>query len=326
MNCNNFEIFMYDQDSDPNHETQLLKENEIQLNELLVKFEPSTVPIVECSLNTKNPNKYCNIHNLYIKIVTEDTIIDYSIGVVNFLYKEAKITFYGFLCSFEDINKINSGYLGDTFINCVHALNVKKDIKINGQSGFDENFNDDFQFDYWKIQESNIQALHKILQQAYPSSIYTLDNNNIYINNINFTEVNYNYKSISPDELLYISKSNKINDLLQEDPYINNSLKYFQDSKSDLYFGTSLGKSFINTPQNMSSTYNLITSAPLIKYLGDFLIKGLYRKIYPPFVLGNSMKSIMSDFQTNSNWYIISKVDRFTADIGMEIAVLFSCN
>ena len=39
MKCNNFEVYMYDHDSDPNHKEQLLTDNEVQLQDLLVKFE-----------------------------------------------------------------------------------------------------------------------------------------------------------------------------------------------------------------------------------------------------------------------------------------------
>ena len=326
MKCNNFEVYMYDHDSDPNHKEQLLTDNEVQLQDLLVKFEPSTIPIVECTINTKNPSRFCYIKNLYITILTDNAIINYLVGVINFTYKNASIVFDGFLCTFDDINKVNSSYLGNTFINCVQSLNVKSDIKINGQSGFDEKFNDDFTLDYWKIQESNIQALHKILQLAYPTSIYTLDNDNIYINNINYNKTNYNYEAIPPDKIDYISKSSKINDLLQEDSKINNSLKYFNDTASDIYFGTSMGRSYITNIANMVSSYNIITSVPLVKYLGDFLIKGIYNKVYPSFILGNSMKAATCEFSTNSNWYIISKFERFSAEHGMEIAVLFSCN
>lgn len=324
MRYNEFDIYMYDELNDSSHEKCLLNPN-VTLEKLLIQYDLSTIPTVEIVLTTTLPQIYSDLQEIYIKIETREKIIEYNIGIVNAIYKPQKeVTLYGFLCKYDDIININSMYLDKTFIGCVKALDVKKYIRINGQDGYDEEFSEDFDFSYWKIQESNIQALHKILLGACTKSVYSMDNDTIYINTIDYNNTDAKYGSIAPDKILYISKSKKIDNYLNETEENKNVVNEL-DINSDLYYHTSMGKFYFGDSSTMSSMEYYTMSKPLIEYQGDILIKGIYEGRYIPFIIGNSMKGVKLNIDTSENWFIVSKVEKFSVDTGISTAILFSC-
>ena len=229
------------------------------------------------------------------------------------------------MCKYEDYVAINSSYLGDSFIGCMRNLNIKDKIKINGKDGYAEDFSNDFSFSYWKIQESNIQAANKILRMAYDSSVYTMDNDNIYINTIDYNNANYNYETEAPNELLFIDRSFRINDMLNEknDEKLGNCIYEYKDEMAGLSNYTSMGRFFIGNFDDPSLN-NYTKSLPRIVYQGDVLVKCLYKNKYFPMIIGNSMKKLDTIITTTSNWYVVSKIERWSATEGIQTAITFS--
>lgn len=322
MKYNNFEMYLYDDKNDAFHKNDLLN-NSVSLEKFLISYEVSSIPTIELILSTVNGDDYLNIKQFYA-IITNDTYkLEYKIGVINSLFREPnQVTIHGFLCTYDNIHQINSSYLGGSFLECIRSLNIRDKVKINDLDGFDQDFTDDFSIDYWKIQESDIQATDKLLKMAFPKSIYSMDNDNIYINTIDFGNEKYKYNIVEPDEILYISKSDKLGIYTDINNSENKTVINRDDALSGLCYGTSLGRSIISN--NNTSLINYTTSLPYQIYIGDFLIKAVYKKIIMPMIIGYSMKGIPLNIKTNSNWYIIGKVEKYSI-YGIETAILFSC-
>ena len=177
MKYDQFEIDIFNEDTDASHEKTLLNV-QTGLEKLLISYEPSNIPSVEINISTNTPVDYTELKNLFIQVKNKQNVIGYNVGILDYVYKNGLVVLYGFLCKYDDFNLINSSYLGDTYLKCIKALD-NRNIRTNSSDGKDIEFKDDFSFDYWKTQESNIQALHRILLLASKESIYSMDNDNI---------------------------------------------------------------------------------------------------------------------------------------------------
>jgi len=322
MKLDSYSIDVYDEDVDKKHEHSLLNGESISLEKFLITYDISAIPIVEFSINCYDTQSFSKLKNIYVKTVIKNNVTkEYNIGVVDFLYKPPNnITLYGFLGKYEDL-AIESSYLGNSFIACVNSLNFRKNININGKEGFDKRFSDDFPLNYWRIQENKLQCIDKLLRLAHKDSVYSMSNDTIFINTIDYSDSNYNYSTIIPEKTLYISKGNNINWHLNSGD--TKSVINHNDEKSTFSLNTSMGKFYLNRFLD-TGMINYTSSIPYIKYAGDTLIKLLYKDYPGDFVIGNSMKKINSIVQTASNWFVIQKIEKYSENRGAEMSILFS--
>ena len=87
MHFDSFEMYLYDEDKDPNHEKSLLQTG-TRLEKFIIRYELSEFPTVELILVSPLYDTFSRIKNAVIHITVGDSIVDYNFCITHAISKE----------------------------------------------------------------------------------------------------------------------------------------------------------------------------------------------------------------------------------------------
>lgn len=261
---------------------------------ILIEEKVNSIPFITVVFSTPRQPELIKFEDLEITIENPSVFqVKYPMGVYQVLVQGSTVTLTGYACKRRDFMEIGSAYLGKNLEDAVNSLEIRDSIKDC----------DKIEGGYWRINETRLESLQRLMKGAKSNSIWTVDNTQIKVIDMSQPQQGKDY--LAPLE---------VQDMAHNKRFEGNDYYHVYDDgddANDMFNVTWNSQSYVGY-EHLDFAKNMIASMKY-QYPMDSLFKFKYSNMYVTYSPGDFMKMELEAFETGS-MCIMSKITRFGLD------------